>query len=143
MANSNQQKISEYFSSLDFTARKRNLEKLKIDGRELDDPFGIDGDQWSEDLTQWADLEVGDLYTYLIDMYQRKTEGIIIFKRLQLLSQWICTYSLPFCYTDEWSILKARVNPRQHSPDQSHEAWVIINTQNGAVRTGHCTCKAG
>ena len=48
--------MSEYFTLLEFTARKRYLEKLKIDGRELDDPFGIDEDQWSEDLTQWPEL---------------------------------------------------------------------------------------
>ena len=41
-------------------------EKLKIDGCELDDPFAIDGEQWSKDLTKWQELEFGDLYTYLI-----------------------------------------------------------------------------
>ena len=82
MAN-NQRKRSEYFSSLDFTARKRYLEKFRIDGRELDDPLGIDGDQWSEDLTQWPDLEFGDLYTYLID-----SEGIYTKEKLKAYKSW-------------------------------------------------------
>ena len=47
-------------TSLEFMARKRYLEKLKINGCELQDPFGIDEDQWFEDLTQWPKLEFGD-----------------------------------------------------------------------------------
>ena len=106
MASNSQQKISEYFTSLEFTARKRYLEKLKIDGRELDDPFGIDDDQWSEDLTQWPELKFGVLYTYLIDSEGVYTKEKLkaytkVFRLVQLLSQsrsqWICTYSLPLC----------------------------------------------
>ena len=145
MASNSQQKMSEYFTSLEFTARKRYLEKLKIDGRELDDPFGIDEDQWSEDLTQWPELEFGDLYTYLIDSEGVYTkEKLKAYKSLDSYNYYHNGYVRTVYHfaADEWSILKARVNPSQCSADHNHEAWVIINTQNGAVRTGHCKCKA-
>jgi len=47
------------------------LEKLKISDQELDDPFAIDEEQWSKDLTKWPELEFGNLYTYLI-----KSKGV-------------------------------------------------------------------
>ena len=62
-----QQLASSYFSSLNYTAKKHYLEKLKKGGCILEDPFSIDNGQWSEDLSQWPELEFGDIYEYLID----------------------------------------------------------------------------
>ena len=42
---SSRQKLSTYFVSLKYSERKRYLEKLEINGHELDDPFAIDEDQ--------------------------------------------------------------------------------------------------
>ena len=42
---------------LNFSDRKRYLEKLKIGDQELDNPFAIDEERWSEDLTKWLELE--------------------------------------------------------------------------------------
>ena len=44
---------SSYFSSLNYIAKKSYLEKLKKGGLNLEDPFSIADDQWSEDLSQW------------------------------------------------------------------------------------------
>ena len=111
MGNNNQQKRLKYFSLLDFTARKRYLEKLKIDSHELDDPFGIDGDQWSEDLTQWSDLGFRDLYTYVIDSQGIYTNGKLkAYKSLNAYNYYHNGYVCTVYYfaTDEWSILKAQ-----------------------------------
>ena len=147
MACDSQRKLSEYFSSLDFIARKHYLNKLKISGHELDDPFGIDEDQWSEDLTKWLELEFGDVYMYLIEIEGKYTkEKLKAYKSLDAYKYYHDGYVRTvyhFAANDEYSVLKAKVNPSQHSADRSHEAWVIINIQSGAVRTGHCTCKAG
>ena len=64
---SGQQRTSSYFSSLEYAAKKRYLEKLTIDSLQLDDPLAIDESQWSKDLSQWPELEFGDIYTYLIE----------------------------------------------------------------------------
>ena len=40
----------DYVATLDYTAKKRYLEKLKIDGNELKDPYSIAESQWTEDM---------------------------------------------------------------------------------------------
>ena len=62
--------ISAYFSSISWDARKRYLQKLRIGGIGLPDPFGIDEGLWSEDVKRWPTMEFGDLYSYLVN-----TEG--------------------------------------------------------------------
>ena len=62
--------ISAYFSSISWDARKRYLQKLRIGGIGLPDPFGIDEGLWSEDVKKWPTMEFGDLYSYLVN-----TEG--------------------------------------------------------------------
>jgi len=81
-----QQLASSYFSSLNHTTKKCNLEKLKIGGfnhrfyfnPSLKDPFSTEDGQWSENLSQWPELEFGDIYGYLID-----TEGIYTKEKLR------------------------------------------------------------
>ena len=62
--------ISACFSSISWDARKRYLQKLRIGGIGLPDPFGIDKGLWSEDVKRWPTMEFGDLYSYLVN-----TEG--------------------------------------------------------------------
>ena len=57
-------------SPLSWDARKRYLQMLRIGGIGLPDPFGIDEGLWSEDVKRWPTMEVGDLYSYLVN-----TEG--------------------------------------------------------------------
>ena len=58
---------SGYFSTLDYEAQQRYLQKLVIDGETVPDPYGIAQDLWLDDVTMWPNLEFGDLFTYLID----------------------------------------------------------------------------
>ena len=146
-ASNRKRKLSSYFFSLKFAERKRYLEKLKIDGHELGDPFAMEGEQWSEDLTMWPELEFGDLYTYLIESKGVYTkENLKAYKSLEAYNYYYNQHVQTVYHFSTglgWSILKAKVNPSQNSADKPHEAWVIIKTQTGSVRTGHCTCKAG
>ena len=59
---------SKYFTSLNYSSRKQYLEKLKINGQVLKDPYSIDEVNWSEDMTQWPELQFGEVYTNLINM---------------------------------------------------------------------------
>ena len=68
--------MSDYVASLDYTAKKRYLEKLKIDvsGESLKDPYLLNRSprsQWIEDMRKWPEIHFGDLYSYLIN-----TKGI-------------------------------------------------------------------
>ena len=41
------------------------------------------------------------------------------------------------------NVMKAKVNPSQKLPENSHEPWVIISSQDGSVVKAHYTCMAG
>ena len=67
----NVQDMSDYVASLDYTAKKRYVVKLKVDDSELKDLYSIAESQWKEDMKEWPEIHYGDLYKYLID-----TKGI-------------------------------------------------------------------
>lgn len=138
---------SKYIDSLNFSARKQYLEKLKIGGQVLSDPYSMpDEDCWCNDVTKWPELLFGDIYTYLIN-----TEGLFTkekfkaYKSLEAYNYFCNGYvrTVLLYQCGNLSILKAKVNPSQKSPENSHEPWVIISTQDGSVVTAHCTCMAG
>ena len=47
-----------------------------------------------------------------------------------------------FCHSRDFGILKAQVKPSQKSPENSHEAWVIIIMRDGSVMTAQHTTHA-
>ena len=67
---------SSYFEFLDCGSQKCYVEKLKVRGVEIPDPYSIAHDLWVDNPAKWPSLEFGDIYTYLID-----TEGICLPKR--------------------------------------------------------------
>ena len=71
--------MSDYVASLDYTAKKQYVVKLKVDGSELKDLYSIAESQWTEDMKAWPEIHFGDLYTYLID-----TKGIYTKEKLSL-----------------------------------------------------------
>ena len=77
--------ISAYFSSISWDARKRYLQKLRIGGIGLPDPFGINEGLWSEDVKRWPTMEFGDLYSYLVNTEGTYTkESLKAYKSLEL-----------------------------------------------------------
>ena len=80
----------EYFNSLDYAARRRYVEKLHINGVQLPDPYETPESLWSEDLTKWPNLELGDIYSYLIDSKGPYTrESLKAYKSLQAYNYFI------------------------------------------------------
>ena len=133
---------SSYFSSLNYTIKKRYLKKGSFS---VEYPFSIDDSQWSEDLSQWPKLEFGDIYSYLIDTKATYTkEKLRAYNSLDAYNYLFnghmrTVYHLSHSGHD---ILKAKVNLSQRSADKNHEAWILVE-HNGTVITGHCTCMAG
>ncbi len=72
--------MSNYYTSLDCKAQKRYTSKLMLDGDDvgLPDPYNISSDLWLNDVTEWPNLEFGDLFMYLID-----TDGIYTKEKLK------------------------------------------------------------
>ena len=69
--------MSNYLNALDYVVQKRYLTKLKIDGCTLD-PYAIEESLWSEDMSNWPDLQFGDIYRYFIN-----TEGCYTKEKLK------------------------------------------------------------
>ena len=63
---------------LDYSAQKLYLMKLKVDGRDLKDPYDIPDELWLDDPSKWPEIQFGDIYTYLMD-----TPGIFTKENLQ------------------------------------------------------------
>lgn len=139
--------MSDYVASLDYTAKKRYLEKLKVDGSvSLKDPYSIAESQWTEDMKEWPEIHFGDLYTYLINTKGIYTkEKLKAYKSLEAYNYFFNGYvrSVLFCLCGDFGVLKAKVNPSQRSAENCQEAWVALSMNDGSVKTAHCTCMAG
>ena len=137
---------SEYVSSLDYLAQKRYSEKYQIEGVTLPDPYELKDEIWSEDLSLWPDLQFSDIYTYLIETKGQYTrEDLKAYKSLESYSYYYNGHvRTVYCYThDRFVITKAKVNPSQKSPQETHTPWVIIHRASAEIKTAHCNCKAG
>ena len=137
---------SDYYSSLDYLAQKRYLEKCRIEGVTLPDPYGVKDENWSEDLSLCPDLQFGDIYTYLIETKGQYTrENLKAYKSLEAYNYFYNGHvRTVYCYThDRYVIMKAKVNPSQKNPEEAHTAWVILHSATAEIKTAHCNCKAG
>ena len=110
------------------------------------DPYGIDENVWINDVTTWPDLQLGDIYTYLIDSKGTFTrETLKAYKSLEAYNYFYNGYvQTVFCHqTNRLACLKAKVNPSQKASDQGYAAWVILSKDNGSVNATHGNCIAG
>ena len=97
-------------------------------------------------MTKWPELLFGDVYTYLINTKGLFTkQKLKAYKSLEAYNYFYNGYvqTVLFHLSGDLGIMKAKASPSQRSPENSHEAWVIISMQDGSVVTGHCTCMAG
>ena len=130
---------SEYFSSIDYLAQKRYSEKLIIEGETLPDPYGIEEDLWSDDMSLWPDLQYGDIYNYLIESKGQFTkENLRAYKSLEAYNYFYNGHvRTVYCHLfGRYIILKAKVNPSQKNPDEAHTAWSIIDKSTAEVKVG-------
>ena len=75
---------SDYQSSLDYEAKKRYKEKLVLETEELEDPYALSEEAWSDNVTKWPNVEFGDIYNYLIDSKGHYTkESLKAYKSLE------------------------------------------------------------
>ena len=107
----------EYFNSLDYLAQRRYSEKLRIDDEVLPDPYSIEEDLWADDITQWPDLQFGDIYSYLIHTEGPYTqEKLKAYKSLESYNYFTSGHvRTVYCYRcKEYIIFKSQPkDPRQ------------------------------
>ena len=141
---------SEYYSKLTYEAKRRYKKKLTMEnGENIPDPFCIKQEQWIDDPKLWPNVEYGDIYNYLIETKGLFTkESLKAYKSLEAFNLFHSEHVRTVYYFEgssasTFTVLIAKVNPSQKSPNNSHEAWVVLKKQVGTVITGHCTCMAG
>lgn len=139
-----------YFESLDYVSQKRYVEKLKVGGIEIPDPYSIADSLWVDNTAKWPDVEFGDIYTYLIDTKGMFTkENLKAYKSLEAYNYFYNGYVQTvyhYSVSQGICVLKARVNPSQKAPDKGHSAWIVINSGDDlecSIKVAHCTCMAG
>ena len=110
---------SVYYSSLNYLAQKRYLEKRQIEGVTLPDPCRVKDENWSKDLSLCPDLQFSDIYTYLIKTKrQYNRENLKPYKSLEAYNYFYNSHvMMVYWYAhDRFVIMKVKVNPSQERP---------------------------
>ena len=83
---------SSYFLSLDDSGRKSYKHKLTFtNGSTLPDPYVLEQDTWSGDLSKLPDITWGDVYNYLINTTSIYTkEKLKAYKSLEAYNFFVC-----------------------------------------------------
>jgi len=140
--------MSEYYKQLSKEAKRRyddKLLQLGVENLDKFDPF-IDSDDWIDDITQWPDLQFGQIYAYLIDTpgpYTR--ENLKCYKSLEAYNQYYSGW-VQTCYftkINDCCIIKGRVMRSQATTETPHGAWVELDDKDATILCAHCTCMAG
>lgn len=123
---------SDYLVKLDYEAKTWYKQKLKFENEELPDPYSLTEVQLLDDLKQWADIEFGNIYTYLINTKRLYTkESLKAYKSLKAYNFFHSghvrtVYFYKTSTSSRYAVLIAKVNPGQKSSSNPHEAWVIL-----------------
>eukprot|EP00795_Rhopilema_esculentum_P015645 gene15645-6929_t len=116
------------------------LEKFTIQ-----DPLKIPNHLWSTDVKKWPNLNLGQIFQYVIDNKAFEGNYIGQYKARKAYSyfqsghvQQIYQYMI----NDEQMFFKACVVPSMRVNERPREGWILFSKHNG-VLTAHCTCIAG
>ena len=140
--------MNVYINTLNLLARARYLDKLSLLGlTEQEDTYAEQNHcMFVDHMPSWPQVEYGHIFLYFIDrpgvytqrqmMQWRSLDAYNYFRNghVREVRVWSVSKSS--------SILIAKVNPSQSSPDNAHHAWVGAK-KDGEVITAHCTCMAG
>ena len=140
--------MSEYYKSLDSTAKGRYLDKLQLVGLdESGDPYAArNAEKFVDDMSLWPPVEYGHIFCYFVDrpgVYTK--EQLLQWKSLEAYNYFISGHVRTvqvWAVSGSSYIMKALVNPSQRSPEGAHHAWVAVQ-KGGKIVAAHCTCMAG
>ena len=143
-------RMSVYFESLSADGKKRYREKLETAGLTVnDDPYSSNPERFTLDMAKWPKIEYGHIFSYFITRPGTYTQQeLVAWKQMEAYNYFQSGYvRTVLCRRfgtgrESSAVLKAKVNPSQRSPDNSHEAWLIAKVQ-GDILCAHCSCMAG
>lgn len=142
---------SKYFVGL--TEQKdRDLYEKKLtlkNGTLLSDPYGLQNNEWSDDVKKLPDVTYFDIVNYLIDTPSEFTKDKLkAYKSLEAYNFFVSghvqeVYIHEIKETD-FSHVKSSVLPsqRQGQKQTLYDVWVTLH-KSGWVLCANCTCMAG
>ena len=142
--------MSTYFEDLDKPTQERYILKLELAGLTIqDDPYSPSrSGQWSSDVSHWPRIEHGDIFGYFITRPGTYTlQQLASWRQLEAYNyfknNYVQTILSSRCDGGRSTVLKAKVNPSQRSPELAQEAWVIARNEGLILSAHHILAKLG
>ena len=140
-----EQKAKIRMSETELQSRLQKEYEGRLDQHQLTDPRNIPKEQWEEDVTKWPSIDLGKIFSFIIENKDQEMEFIGKYKTHKAYSY----YQSGFVDTilshkqQNITILKTRVTPSMSVRNEPHEVWLAINQNTTCIKCCWCTCIAG
>lgn len=130
--------------------KNQYMDKLKIDGRQLPDPFKVPHGWMNEDegMAFWPTLLYPDIFNYLM-FYPTElgSKDLSDYKNSKAYSYYKSGWLQPLNYHNlsgsNFCMMKGDCRKSQSIHDPHHTFWIILEKKSAKIRACHCTCMAG
>ena len=134
---------ARYRDGLNTITRARYFEKIK----EIDDidPYELDKNEWSSNMTKWPEVTYPDIVNYLVYNQSAYTLAELkAYKSLDAYNYFVSGFvqEIGHKIINGRSVFLGKVKHSQRMSDPSLQPWLIV-ANDGSVSSGHCTCMAG
>ena len=113
----------------------------------LPDPRNISKEQWEEDVTKWPRIDLGKIFSFIMESKNQEMEFIGKYKTHKAYSYYqsgfvdtIFSYNLN---QENVIILKTKVTPSMSIRNEPHEVWLAIDQISLNIKCCWCSCIAG
>ena len=124
------------------------LQKLNVKGTAIPHPTRLNG---TNDLSKMPNIDNFDIYNYLIKFRDFSHKQLKDFTNLDGFQLYVSGYVEQLqlvTWTDDISIVKFQVKPKQRSEDPINKTpfyngWIILDSSVPEIATAYCACKGG
>lgn len=111
----------------------------------IQDPNLISNEDWVDDVSLWPRMDLGKVFSYIINKKAFETEYIGQYKAKKAYSYFMSGFVheiVVYCPSQDEVILKGNVTPSQKIREKPRNVWVLCS-KNGDVICANCSCTAG
>ena len=112
---------------------------------DIQDPNSISNEDWIDDVSLWPRIDLGKVFSYIINKKAFETEYIGQYKAKKAYSYFMSGFVheiVAYCPSQDKIILKGNVTPSQKIREKPRNVWVLCS-KSGEVICANCTCTAG
>ena len=111
----------------------------------LEDPRAIGKENWQDDCTKWPRLDLGKIFSFLVENRDQEVEFVGKYKTHKAYSYFGSGFvdTIYVLKQGNVSILKSKVTPSMSVRNCPHEVWVAIEHDTSIIKCCWCTCTAG